>query len=322
MRLIAALSGETPTPKKLVVHRRPDTDAWSCVYLAHKHIPGAKNAEIVFVKAGELLPGSENDPTIIHFDTGGGDYDQHGRGLANSCSARILMERLGVKDAAAEPLLALATAVDNVNRVDPTSIHYVIEGMPYHFNVAGKGPDWKTIQQRVFEMFDILYNQEAGRIEARKLLDTIAVWVTLSNGLRIAYLGKEARCREAAFERGAAVVVWVTYRGQFKQVGIQVNRAYPELSLTNVAIALRQAEARAHNMPVTTEDFRGPGMKLCWFLHDSGRLVACGTRTHPVTSKEEETLGSPEDIWRLTQQAIEAIPPTLVYRWSNKGASH
>jgi hypothetical protein len=135
-RILEIAFNETaPEIKTLVGHRFPDDDVWLCCWMAKRFIPKAAEAQIVFVNAGEALPGSEGDPSVLHFDTGGGDYDQHGRGFERSCSAALLAEKMEILDKhpGLKPLIEMVTAVDNVEPLPPTSVHYAIEGYPREF---------------------------------------------------------------------------------------------------------------------------------------------------------------------------------------------
>ena len=310
-----AFEQAAPEIKTIVVHWWPDDDALLCLWTAKKFIPKAANARIVFVNAGESLPGSEGDPSVIHFDTGGGEYDQHGKGIRNTSSAAILAEKLGLTDNGLKPLIELATAVDNIKPMPPTSIHFIIKGYPRMFKKPDGTTDWLIVQERIFELFDIIYNQETARGRSRNDFRKHAERIILPNGINIAILLWHPECREEAFNQGAAVVIWTQSRGPHKfYTGIQCNRMCPDLWLDRVAVALRFAEAQARGLDVRGKNltYLGRGEPVpVWYLHDSLRLILNGSRSWKL-SEDEYTKLQPRQIVGLVSQALAAITPEVV----------
>jgi hypothetical protein len=319
-RLVRILLDQlTPETRKLVVHRFPDDDCWLSLWLARKFVPKIASAEIIFVNAGESLPGTEGDPSVLHFDTGGGEYDQHGKGK-KIASAVLLAEKLGLLESepGLKPLLNLVVTVDNIQPLSPTNIHFAIEGYPRHpdFRNADGTINWQKVQERVFELFDIIYAQETARIRSRENLQKYAEWTTLANGIRVCSLFWHPECREAAFEAGAYVVVWTISRGpNHFYSGIQVNRRYP-LFLDGTAAALRSQESKVRGKAVP-ENLRGIGKIGSWYLHDSKKLLLNGSRSWKPT-EEEYTQLAPRQIWGLVCRSLSAIPRETVSRWGER----
>ena len=306
-----------PEIKTLVIHRRPDVDAWLCLWIARKFIPKTADAEVVFTNAGTSVADS-SDPSVLHFDTGGGEFDQHEKRLQRSCSAVLLAKGFGLlEDPGLEPLLEMATKVDNVEPLDPTSIHYVIEGYPSKFQKDGN-VDWDTIQSRVFEAFDILYSRHTRIAQSREDLNKYVRWATLQNGLRVATLLWHPECRDAAYEQGAAVVVWTISQGKNRfYVGVQKSRNYPHLHLVKVADALRREEARSRGVNVENQNLGYFGLKgdivPGWFFHDSANLILCGGRSHKL-KPEEYTRLTPNKIVETVQRTLASMPTKSAVR--------
>lgn len=282
-----AAEGMAPAVKTLVGHKFPDDDVWLSFWIARKFIPNAAKAEIRFVEAGTCLPGSDNDPTVLHFDTGRGEYDQHGTQFERTCSALILAQKLGVdKDPGLIELLEMVTQVDNTEKMSPTSLHSAIVGYPRHPNYRTQGAiDWEKVQNSVFELFDNVYGQETSRAKARVDLKQFGRCRTLANGLKVCTLFGYPQSRDAAFEDGAAVVIWTTRRKQGKfHVGIQKNSRdplYVELKLTEVAAWLRKGEAGLRGIDVDGTDLNyidRYGPITTWFLHHSLNLILNGSK--------------------------------------------
>ena len=306
-RIVALILDElTPQIRMLVGHKWPDTDVWMCLWMAKKFVSKASAAEITFVNAGETLPESENDPSVLHFDTGGGQYDQHGKNLKRTSSATLLAERLEIQgDPGLKALLSLTIAVDNVEEISPTNLHYVIEGLPRIHRGADNQPDWNAVQKTVFDMFDIVYGQEIGRQRSRDDLKKFAGFYTLPNGLRFTKLLWQARLREAAFEQGADVVLWTDRKNGGFYVGVQVNRR-SRVTLSGVAASLRKAEAAARGT-VPQGDLTFVGQEETnWFLHDSRKLILCGSRTHELT-KDEFTKLTVQQICQKVGETLETV---------------
>lgn len=315
-KLVEAIFEQTfPTIKTFVGHRRPDDDVWLCGWIAKKWIEKAENAQFVFVKAGETLPGSEGDPSVIHFDTGGGLYDQHKGKDKMTCSAALLAAELGVQDdPGLKSLLEMATAVDNVEPLLSTNIHYIIKGLPSRLRNEN-GPDWKTIQDRVYEMFDIVYGQDSQRAKSREELKKYVVWHTLPNGIKVASILWHPELREAAFEIGADVAVFTEskYNSEKFWVQIQVNRN-SKIILPRVVEILRRQEAAIRHIDVE-------GKNLCylgnqgeipgWFIHQTLKLVMCGSRSHPL-NKEDCTKLPPGQIVGAVNYSLGKIPKSVL----------
>lgn len=321
--LFKALAEKGPEIKTLVGHRFPDDDVWFCCWMAKKFMPKTANAEIVFVNAGTALPNSEDDPSVIHFDTGGGEFDQHNKERTRTSSATLLAEKLDLmRDPGLKALLAMVTAVDNVEPLPPTSIHYAIEGYSRMFKEADGAIDWQKVQERVFELFNIVYGQEAQRAQARENLQKHAVWTTLPNGLKVVSLLWNPNLREAAFEQGADVVLWTQTRWKKGfYVGVQRHRKLPQLSLRGVAMHLREEEAYLRQIQVDDRrdlNYLGrEGPVSNWFLHQSLGLVLCGSRTWELT-QEEYTKIYPSRLTELVKRPLSAIPRDQVEGWRNQ----
>lgn len=325
-KLMATLKSSSDVEiKTLVGHRFPDDDVWLCCWIARKFIPQVvNNAQIIFVNAGESLPDAEGDSSVVHFDTGGGKDDQHGKQLKNSSSAHLLTERLGfLEDPGLKPLLELVRMVDNIELLPATSIHFTIEGYPRlpEFKKLDGTIDWQKIQERVFELFEIVYNQETQRVQSRKNLEQYAEWTILPNGIKIASLFWHPELREAAFEERAAVVVWTQSRGKDKfYVGIQRHRKYPFLHLGDVVEMLRFREAKVRGINVEGKNLRYIGrgeLVSSWYLHDSLGLILSGSRSWKL-EPEEYTKLSPREIAGLVYRALGNIPREVVSRWNNR----
>lgn len=104
----------------IVTHAYPDLDAISSSWLVRKFYPGFADAEITFVSAGKTLneaPPDEN-PEIIHVDTGFGRFDHH-QTDEYTCAAKRVFEYLRDNDHIPHNLVtALERMVKYINTID------------------------------------------------------------------------------------------------------------------------------------------------------------------------------------------------------------
>ncbi len=65
--------------KIIVSHLSPDIDSITSIWLIKKFYPGWQNAQLKFVNAGQTLNNQppDDNPDIIHVDTGCGKFDHH-----------------------------------------------------------------------------------------------------------------------------------------------------------------------------------------------------------------------------------------------------
>ena len=314
--VLGQLSDETEFT--FVGHKWPDDDVFLCWWIM-KNFTHRKKFRFVFGNAGDTLSEEiKNNPYAICFDTGEGEYDQHGKGLERSCSARLLTEKLGIDNPGIKPLLEMVTAVDNAESLPPTSIHFAIEGYPRILQKNGK-IDWETVLQRVFELFNMIYGQEVARIKAKEKLEKFCEWTTLPNGIKVASILWHPECREAAFEAEAHVVIWTISRngGKHFYTGIQVNRRC-NVFLDNLVANLRFQEAKIHEIQTKSgQDIRGVGRQGPWYLHDSMKLILNGSRTW-TPSEDEYTKLFPRQIVGLANKILSTIPKQIVSNWNLK----
>ena len=82
--------------KIIVTHINPDLDAIAGIWLIKRFFPNWDEAELVFVPVGKTFRGAppDDDPEIIHVDTGYGKYDHH-QTDKYTCAAEIVFKKIG-----------------------------------------------------------------------------------------------------------------------------------------------------------------------------------------------------------------------------------
>lgn len=316
-RVITDLSRKVSRKFRVLVgHINPDEDVWLGFWIAERFGLCEESVEYRFVPAGTALPGSANDPTVMHVDTGGGEFDQHGRSLEMACSAGLLAKKLGItEDPGLKAILEWVTIVDNAAaKLPPTHVHFQVTALPRQRSCQNESgeTDWMKVKERVYEIFDNIYNQEVSRIRAELDLPRFALWKAVSQEggrqtIKVCFLFERPYLREAAYQKGADVVVWTTRndkKGRY-YVGVQVSRD-SVVRLSRTAALLRFGEARKRGVELSPQDLTYIGQKeplLGWFLHDSLKLVLCGSPKAPLQD-HEYTLLSPQEIEKLVCIAL------------------
>ena len=81
--------------KTTVTHFSPDLDAMTSIWLIKKFLPDWKDAQIKFAPAGKTLNNAspDEDPDIIHVDTGLGRFDHH-QSNEKTCAAQKVLHHL------------------------------------------------------------------------------------------------------------------------------------------------------------------------------------------------------------------------------------
>ena len=107
--------------KTIVTHIGPDCDAIASVWLIKTFLPGWEEASYAFVPAGNTLndlPPDDN-PEIVHVDTGFGKFDHH-QNNADTCATKLVLETVKAEhgaDAALERLVAVINDIDHFREV-------------------------------------------------------------------------------------------------------------------------------------------------------------------------------------------------------------
>ncbi len=114
--------------KTIVTHIGPDLDAITSIWLVKTFLPAWEEASLAFVPAGSTLGGKPPDenPDILHVDTGFGTFDHH-QSNADTCASILVYEEIkktrGV-DRALERLVTVVNEIDHFREVffpNPTS---------------------------------------------------------------------------------------------------------------------------------------------------------------------------------------------------------
>ncbi len=298
-------------PWILVTHDSPDPDAFACLWFAVRFVVGDAPYEIRSVRAGERLPDGECAGChTLHMDTGRGQFDQHERELHRASSFKLLVEEYGyAEDPGIAPILAMTVAVDNVDQMAWTDASYVLKGLRFYYkDPESKQIDWDAAVIMANTLLNILYDQARSRARAAKEWEEIGSLITLPNGLKLAYLGFKPNLRGAAYEAGADVVVWMVPRSKRFYPIIQLGRGC-SLKLNALVAEIRKAEATKRG--ISSRGYLGVIGSMPqfggWVLHDSCRLILCGSRSHELTEETEFPTLKPHEILDITKRVMGGL---------------
>lgn len=133
--------------KTIVTHVSCDLDGIASVWLIKKYLPGWEDANLAFVLAGKTLDNKppDEDPDIIHVDTGLGRFDHHQIKDRHLSAAKRVFEHLEKEGHIREKdkqavgrIVEFVATIDNFGEVyfpQPTSdtydfaLHQIIEGL-------------------------------------------------------------------------------------------------------------------------------------------------------------------------------------------------
>ncbi len=311
-------------PLKVVIHDYPQgvdelVSAWAAMRVLGHNRPAVN---LTFVRAGENLPTEEcAGCEVIHIDTGRGEFDQHGHPEHSRTSSFELFAKHYKldQDPGITPLLELTIKADNIEDIDPTSVHYLFKSRVKRYrNPETKEVDWKSYVQVCFEDLDDIYkfhsNKARAKAEFECALQANECQIKdLGNGLRVYWTGFMPNLREAAFDHGADVVVMMAKADRSFHPLIQCSRK-SRVKLCRVNFDLRQEEVKARNISPKGINFWEEKVDPAlggahWFLHHSNKLLCCGSRSHPLDSPEEFTKLRPFKIFNIVCHSLAQLPP-------------
>lgn len=263
--------------KTIVVHIGPDLDAITSAWIIKTFWPGWEEASFAFVPAGTTLNSASPDenPDIIHTDTGFGKFDHH-QTDADTCAAQLVYEetkKLHGPDPALERMVAVVNDVDHFREV-----FYPNAAADYwEFWVVGQIDGWRLlyadnpikIMELGFQTLDGIYKVMLNKIWAEKELESAKEFTTRwGKGAGFETVNDEVI--HQAQKRGYAVVI----RKDPKKGYVRI-KTLPkeEIDLTPLYERLKQEEPEA-----------------TWFLHASRHMILNGSAKNPDMKPSKKSI--------------------------------
>ncbi len=295
--------------KTIVTHTSPDLDAISSVWLIKRFLPNWHNAQVEFVPAGLTLdkePPDEN-PLVIHVDTGLGSFDHH-QNNENTCSAKKVFLFLKRKDFINKKLInPLERMVNIFNEID----HFREVFLPkpdndiYDFLIIGILDGLRMKFQNDSQMIetgelilDGILRTFINKIKAEKEIQTGSIFKT-KWGKAIGLETDNEEASRLAQKKGYSLVV----RKSPKQGHIRIKLS-PYLSRPPT----RPSGLRSHfgersnlkkdllNLFVLHKLLKQKDPKATWYFHSSGQMILNGTTKNPDTIPTKLSLNEVVDI--------------------------
>lgn len=255
--------------KTIVTHIGPDLDAIAAVWLVKMFFPGWEEASLAFVPAGTTLnkaPPDEN-PEILHVDTGFGKFDHHQEN-ENTCAAMLIYNEIKKnkgEDMALVRMLGVINDVDHFREVffpNPTADFW-------DFSLVAAIDGWRLlfsdnpikIVSLGMDSLDALYKTFQNKVWAEKELAEKAVHFESKWGKAFGIETTNDEVVHLGQKMGYAVVI----RRDPKKGYIRI-KSLPkdEIDLTQVYNTLKKKDQNA-----------------TWFLHASLHMILNGSAKNP-----------------------------------------
>ncbi len=273
--------------KTIVVHIGPDLDAITSIWLVKTFFPGWEEASLAFVPAGKTLGGKppDEDPDILHLDTGFGKFDHH-QTDADTCAARLVYEQIkkdGHEEEALERLVAVVNDIDHFREVfypNPAADFW-------DFSLISQIDGWRLLYAdnpiKIVDMgmdaLDAIYKNFQNKIWAEKELKEKGVEFATrwGKGMGVATVNDEVV--HLGQKRGYMIMVRKDPAKGYLRI-----KAFPkeEIDLTALYERLKNDEPEA-----------------TWFLHASRHMVLNGSSKNPDMRPTQKNL---EEIIRVIEE--------------------
>lgn len=266
--------------KTIVTHISPDLDAVCAVWLIKKFMPEWTHATVNFVPAGKTLSDlpPDDNPNIIHVDTGLGQFDHH-QTNENTCAGKKVFEYLVnkrfIKKSLKEPLKRIVSVVnkydhfDEVNMDDAQadmhdfSIHYILRSL------KGIGFQDRDVVDNAIVLLDSLLIHFKSKVSAEREIQDGLVFKS-AWGRSLAVETGNQTLMKVGFKKGLELIV--TKSGS---TGLIRVKTHPQVkkSLSSLYKLFQKSDPEA-----------------TWFYHPSGHMLLNGTQKNPDTIPSKMTL--------------------------------
>lgn len=264
--------------KTIVTHIGPDLDAITSVWLVKMFFPGWDEAALAFVPAGNTLGGrpADENPEIIHVDTGFGKFDHH-QTAADTCASLLVYEeikKIRGEDKALERLLSVVNDIDHFREVyfpNPTADFWDL-------GLVSQIDGWRLIFAdnpiKIIDLgmtaLDAIYKMFQNKVWAEKELKEKAIEFTTKWGKAIAVETTNDEVVHLAQKTGYMIAV----RKDPKKGYLRI-KAFPKetIDLEKLYNLFKEYEPDA-----------------TWFLHASHHMILNGSSKNPDMRPSKKSL--------------------------------
>ena len=255
--------------KTIVTHIGTDLDAITYIWLVKMYFPGWEEANVAFVPAGKTLNNTppDDNPDVIHVDTGFGKYDHH-QSDADTCAAQLVyaeVQKTKSEDQAMTRMLSVVNEVDHFREVfypNPTADFW-------DFSLVAAIDGWRLlfsdnpikIVSLGMDNLDALYKTFQNKVWAEKEMKEKSVLFETKWGKAFGIETTNDEVVHLGQKMGFAVVIRRDPKKGYMRI-----KSLPkdEIDLTQVYNTLKEKDQKA-----------------TWFLHASRHMILNGSAKNP-----------------------------------------
>lgn len=266
--------------KTIVAHISPDQDAIASSWLIKRYLPDWEEAEHAFVPSGETLNGMkpDEDPNIIHVDTGMGKFDHHQLDYRTSATKIVfdyLSEEGYIKEKdlpALEAMVTYITEIDNFGEVkfpDPNDVRYCFTLHEFIYPLRSKLTSDTELMNVVFLILDSILFTVKNNLRAEEEIKESLV-LTTSFGKTLIMETRNEAAIKYALKAGYELVI----------------RRDPESG----TIRIKTLPDTKYDLTKLYKKIIKEDPKATWFLHGSKNMLLNGSTKNPNSVPSTLTL--------------------------------
>ena len=283
--------------KIIVTHASPDWDAITSVWLIKRFLPNWENATIMYVPAGERIPGSKlqvpdnneehaiekiGDDEVIHVDTGMGPLDHHQISDLSICAASrtwdfVKKQHSGtdkwfIKADAIERIVTIIVAIDHFQEVywqEPDADYHefsllgLLEGLKYQ--KPGENEFYTLFGM---ECLDAMVYTFENRAWAEKEIKDKGISFNTQFGKGIGIETMNDTVLKLAQKMGYVLVIRKDPRSGFVRI-------------KTLPAKVGDGAERRVDFTLVSEQLRKMDPDATWYLHVSKKMLLNGTTKNP-----------------------------------------
>ncbi len=271
--------------KTIVAHIGPDLDAITAIWLVKMFLPEWVEAGLAFVPAGKTLDGKAPDenPEILHVDTGMGKFDHH-QSNTDTCAAKLIYDEI-VRQKGDNP--ALARLVDVVNDIDHFREVYFPEPTAdrYELGLVAAIDGWRLMYPQ-----DPLKIVSLGMDALDGIYKTFQSKVAAENELKAGIIFKTVWGKGIGVETGNDETVHLALKTGY----VIVVRKDPKKG----SVRIKSLPREDIDLTPLYEELKAEEPTATWFLHASRHMVLNGSSKNPDFVPSTKTLS---DVIKLVE---------------------
>jgi len=257
--------------KTIVTHMSPDLDAIASVWLLRTFYPDCFDALVEFVPAGQTLEGrpADDNPNIIHVDTGMGKFDHHQSNEYTCASQKIflfLKEKHYLKPQQVEPLERMVDVITSFDHFGEASLPDADADI-YDFMYIG-----------ILDGLKMLYQDDAKILQLGSellngLLQTFSNKVFAQSEIKRGLVFTSSWGKTLALETDSEEAVRLAQKSGFEMV-VRKGKKHGHIRV-KLLPSKKKTLKNLYDILVKKDP------KATWFYHASGHMILNGSTKNP-----------------------------------------